>query len=86
MRPFCSTLLALALCCGSSSAQPEKVKVEVSFATEHVPDGLKAGAKVNLTWVVSNITAGPRTAYRRAPVVPEVEVAAITQVEKPTTP
>jgi hypothetical protein len=86
MKPFCSTLLALALCCGSSSAQPEKVKIEVPFATEHVPDGVKVGAKVNLTWVVSKTTAPGRTNYRTAPVVPEVEVAAITKVEKPATP
>jgi hypothetical protein len=86
MKPFCSILLALALCCGSSSAQPEKVKVEVPFATEHVPDGVKAGAKVNLTWVVSKTTAGRLANYRTAPVVPDVEVAAITKVEKPTTP
>jgi hypothetical protein len=86
MKPFCSTLLALALCCGSSSAQPEKVKVEVPFATEHVPDGVQAGAKVNLTYVVSKIAGGRLTYYRTAPVIPDVEVAAITKVEKPTTP
>jgi hypothetical protein len=62
------------------------VKVEVPFATEHVPDGVKAGAKVNLTWVVSKTTAGRLANYRTAPVVPDVEVAAITKVEKPTTP
>jgi hypothetical protein len=62
------------------------VKVEVPFATEHVPDGVKAGAKVNLTYVVSNTTAGRMTHYRTAPVVPDVEVAAITKVEKSATP
>jgi hypothetical protein len=82
----CSTLLALALCCDSSSAQPEKVKIEVPFATEHVPDGVKVGVKVDLTYVVSKTTAAGRTNYRTAPVVPDVEVAAITKVEKPTTP
>jgi hypothetical protein len=86
MKPFCSTILALVLCCGSSSAQQEKVKVEVPFAMEHVPDGVKAGAKVNLTYVVSKTTAGRLTNYRTAPVVPDVEVAAIIKVEKPTTP
>jgi hypothetical protein len=86
MKPFCSTLLALALCCGSNSAQPEKVKVEVPFATEHVPDGVKVGARVNLTYVVSKITAGRLTDYRTAPVAPDVEVAAVTKVDKPATP
>jgi hypothetical protein len=86
MKPFCLTLLALALCCSSSSAQPEKVKIEVPFATEHVPDGVKVGAKVNLTNVASKITAGAKTIYRTATIVPDVEVAAITKVEKPTTP
>jgi hypothetical protein len=62
------------------------VKVEVLLATEHVPEGLKAGTRVDLKMVTGK-TVGPNglTAYRVALVAADVEVASVAPVDKPAT-
>jgi hypothetical protein len=93
-------LALLAVCCGATAAraqgQPdpakapgaaEKATVEVYFAAEHVPAGLKAGAAVDLK-VVNGKTVSPtgKVAYATTTLAPDAEVASVTPVEKPQTP
>ena len=65
----------------------DRVKVEVLLATEHVPEGLKAGTRVDLKMVTGK-TVGPKglTAYTTSLVAPDVEVVAVRTVDKPVTP
>ena len=53
MSKQCAVALAVLTVCGiAARGQDEITKVEVSCAAEHVPDGLKAGARVDLMQVV----------------------------------
>lgn len=63
------------------------MKVEVLLATEHVPNDLKAGTRVDLNMVTGK-TVGPNglTAYRIQPVAADLEVASVKAVDKPATP
>ncbi len=65
----------------------DRVKVEVLLATEHVPQGLKAGTRVHLKMVTGK-TVGPKrlTLYRTLLVAGDIEVASVALVEKPATP
>jgi hypothetical protein len=70
-----------------SPAAGETVVVEVSLATEHVPEGLKAGDRVDLKNVLSK-TTGPRglVYYNARTIAPDVEVVSVTRVEEPKDP
>jgi hypothetical protein len=65
----------------------DRVKVEVLLATEHVPEGLKAGTRVDLKMVTGK-TINPRgeTAYVASLVAAAVEVASVEPVDKPAAP
>jgi hypothetical protein len=65
----------------------DRVKVEILLATEHLPDGLKEGTRVDLKMVTGK-TVAPRglTLYNTSLVAADVEVASVTTVEKPETP
>jgi hypothetical protein len=65
----------------------EQAKVELSFATEHVPAGLKAGAKVDLMMVNGrSVTPAGQVSYTTSTVAGSAEVASVTPVDKPATP
>ncbi len=83
--------VGLVAAAGLAPAQDKKaddrVKVEVLLAAEHVPQGLKAGARADLKRVMSKIVApNGLTAYRTALVAADVEVVSVTPVDKPATP
>jgi hypothetical protein len=65
----------------------DRVKVAVLLATEHVPEGLKAGTRVDLKMVTGK-TVAPKglTVYKTSLVAADVEVASIAPVDKPATP
>jgi hypothetical protein len=92
-----SIILALLIgCCSAAVVQgkglpspvdDEKTTVTVYFATEHVPEGLKAGAKMHLLSVNGKtVIPSGKVSYSTSVVVPEVEVASVTPVEKPKDP
>jgi hypothetical protein len=64
----------------------EMTKSEVAVAAENVPDGVKAGSKVQLVYVASRTVTGTgRVAEQRSPVVAgSFEVLSVEKVEKPT--
>lgn len=65
----------------------EKVPVAVHCALESVPEGLKAGAKVHLKHVTGKTVTGTgRVSINTAVLVPDIEVASITRLEKPEAP
>jgi hypothetical protein len=66
---------------------PGTATVDVSLAKEHVPDGLKAGAHVDLDYVAS-MTKTPtgKVAYSTWGVTQDAVVVSVTEVEKPQTP
>lgn len=65
----------------------EKATIEVFLAAEHVPPGLKAGAKANLLIVTGKaIAPNGKVAYSTSTLAPAVEVASIAKVEKPKSP
>jgi hypothetical protein len=83
---------AVALGRGSPDPAPppgaeDKVTVELPFATEHVPAGLKAGAKVVLHRVDGrSTTPAGEASLTTVVLVPKCEVASVTPVDKPATP
>jgi hypothetical protein len=64
-----------------------QVAVDILFATEHVPAGLKPGVKVVLS-VVSGKTVTKKgvVAYNLRTVASDLEVVSVTAVEKPKGP
>ena len=88
-----TALAVLALGYGPAAAQetgkPDaaKAKVQVTVATEHVPEGLKAGDRVDLTWVSGKAaTATGRVSYMTRPIVLDVAIVSVTRVETPKAP
>ena len=79
--------LALLAVCGLARGAEETTTVEIYCASEHVPEGLKEGARVNLMMVVGK-TATPagKVSYSTKPVVKDIEVASVKQVDKPKEP
>jgi hypothetical protein len=76
---------------GFATAQDKKeddrVKVEVLLATEHVPEGLKAGTRVNLMMVTGKtVTPKGQVAYTTGAVALDIEIASVEKVDKPATP
>lgn len=65
----------------------ERVKVELFFATEHVPKNLKSGNLVDIKMVLGK-TTGPRgiTLYQTRLVAGNIEVASVTPLEQPQNP
>lgn len=67
--------------------EEKDITVEVYFASEHVPEGLKAGAKVDLMRVDGKtVTRTGKVSYVTTVLSTDIEVASITRVEKPKTP
>lgn len=88
MSKQCTVALALLVVCGiAARGQDETTKVEVSCAAEHVPDGLKAGARVDLMQVVGkSVTSTGKVSYSTNGVAQDIEVVSVTKVEKPKVP
>src|SRR5262249_19826639 len=65
----------------------DRVEVEVHLATEHVPTGLRAGARVDLKMVTGK-TIRPKglTVYKAGLVAAGLEVASVAPVDQPATP
>jgi hypothetical protein len=84
------SLGTLALLVAAGLAQdkvPERTKVEPSLAAEHVPNGLKAGTRVDLNMVTATtIRANGFVAYSTTALAPDVEVTSVTKLEKPKAP
>ena len=73
----------LAISAGFAAAD-EKKTVEVFFAAENVPEGLKVGNKVDVKAITGKtVTATGVASLTTMNVVQNVEVASITKVEKP---
>jgi hypothetical protein len=98
-QPNALLLAILAVCCGGAFAQEkgrpdpgearagEKATVEVYFAAEHVPQGLKAGDRADLHRVNGKTVTGTgKVSYTVAPVAPDVEVVSVTRADKPKAP
>lgn len=65
----------------------DKSTVEVQLASENVPEGLKAGAKVDLKMITGKtVTATGKASIITNTLVADIEVAAVTKVEKPKSP
>jgi uncharacterized lipoprotein len=84
-------LLVLSLGATSTPAKTfrgdEKTKVEVYLATEHVPEGLKAGDMVTLFRVnAKNVTPGGKVSYVTVPMAANLEVVSVKKMEKPKRP
>lgn len=90
MGKFSSLLLAvLTLCVGGTvaRAEEEKTTVEVFFAVEYVPAGLKPGARVDLQHVTGrSMTRDGKVALSTSVVTQDLEVVSVTPVEKPQSP
>jgi hypothetical protein len=90
-------LVLLGVCCSGARAQEkaqpdpgkapetaEKTTVEVYFATEHVPEGLKAGDRAGLQRVNGKTVTGTGlVSYAVAAVAPDVEIVSVTRPDKP---
>jgi hypothetical protein len=81
-------LIALAgLVPGQEGKADDRVKVDVLLSEENVPKGLKAGNRVDLKMVTGkSITPKGVVSLNTVPVAPDLEVASVTNVEKPATP
>jgi hypothetical protein len=88
MSRQCTLALALLTVCGvAAQGADETTKVEVYCASEHVPDGLKAGARVDLMQVVGkSVTASGKVSYSTTGVAQDIEVVSVNAVEKPKAP
>jgi hypothetical protein len=89
IRPLVLALLAVGYGDAVAAARgaEETTTVEVYVATEHSPEGLKAGAKVNLLSVNGKtVIPNGKVHYRTSTLAADVEVASVTQVEKPNSP
>jgi RNA polymerase sigma factor (sigma-70 family) len=63
------------------------VKVEVAVATAHLPEDLKAGARVDLQYVKAVMHYGTgKVVYDAPTVVAGIEVVSVTRLEKPMDP
>lgn len=70
-----------------ASAQDESTTVEVFFAAENVPAGLKAGDKVSLHRLDGrSVTPSGKVSQTTTMLVPNAEVVSVKTVEKPKTP
>lgn len=71
----------------SARGGDEKPVVEVNFATKHVPEGLKAGSKVDLISVnAETITRTGKAYYSTSTLIKNIEVISVTHVKKPKFP
>ena len=65
----------------------ETTTVEVYFASEHVPVGLKAGSRVDLMRVDGkSVTPSGKVSYTTTRLAQDIEVVSVTKVEKPKGP
>jgi hypothetical protein len=88
MSRQCTLALAF-LAVGGVTAQgaDETTTVEVYCASEHVPNGLKAGARIDLVLVVGkSVTASGKVSYSTTGVAQDIEVVSVNAVEKPKAP
>lgn len=73
--------------CGVAARADEAVTIELYCASEHVPDGLKAGVRIDLMQVVGKtVTGGGKVSYSMTGVVGDVAVVSVKSVQKPKTP
>lgn len=100
MTKLCFTAVALAICVGTGFTQENtpvgkdnkptangQAKVEISLASEHTPEKLKAGDRVDLKRVDGKIaTKNGLVRYTMATVVKNAEVVSVTAIEKPKSP
>jgi hypothetical protein len=71
----------------SVAVADDKTTVEVFFAAENVPEGLKVGDKVDLKAITGkSVTGTGVTSLTTMNVVQNIEVASIAKVEKPKSP
>jgi hypothetical protein len=84
----CTVALALLTVCGVGSRGADKTtKVEVYCAAEHVPKGLKAGARVDLMQVVGkSVTRSGKVSYSTTGLAKDIDVVSVTKVKKPKVP
>jgi hypothetical protein len=92
MSKQCTVALAFLAVCGvavqgASPLEPqadETTTVEVYFASEHVPVGLKAGCRVDLMRVDGkSITPSGKVSYSTSGLAQNIEVVSVTTLEKP---
>jgi hypothetical protein len=86
---FAALLLAAGAGRGAADDKdvPQTEKVEVMLCKEHVPEGLKAGAHVNLLYVASATRTGTgKTMYATRVITPDAAVVTVKELEKPATP
>lgn len=75
--------LATSTACGAE----DETTVEVSLAAEHAPQGLKTGDKVDLMRVDGKaVSRTGKVSYTTVILAQELEVAAVTRVDKPKSP
>jgi hypothetical protein len=88
MSRQCAVALALLAVGGiAARGQDQTTKVEVSCAAEHVPDGLKAGARVDLMQVIGkSVTRTGKVSYSTSGLAQDIEVVSVTKVKKPKVP
>lgn len=80
-------VLAACLATAAAPQNPETGKVEVQLAVEHVPEGLKAGSRVNLLYVTSvNKRKGAKAPYTTRPIAEGLKVVGVRRQEKPADP
>jgi hypothetical protein len=82
-----SIALALVTVCGVAARADETTTLDVYFATEHVPAGLKAGNRVDLMKVMGKtVTPAGKVSYTTNPLADNIEVVSVTMVPNPKTP
>ena len=88
MSKQCTVALAVLTVCGiAARGQDEITRVEVSCAAEHVPDGLKAGSRVDLMRVDGkSVTPSGKVSYTTTRLAQDIEVVSVTKVKKPKVP
>lgn len=85
-KQFTVALAFLTFCGVAARGADETTKVEAYFAVEHVPEGLKAGARVDLMMVVGKTTTATGIVrYSTNGVAKDVEVVSITEIRNPKT-
>jgi hypothetical protein len=87
MSKLTVALALLAVCGDAARGADETTTVEVYCASEHVPDGLKEGARVNLMQVSGKtVTPSGVVSYTTSGVAQDIEVVSVKEVDKPKVP
>ena len=79
--------LAVVTVCGLATRADDTTTLDVYFATEHVPAGLKAGNNVDLFKVLGKtVTPAGKVSYTTGGLAQNLEVLSVTAVPNPKTP